>query len=169
MLPRSARLLVSCFLLLSLHARADWIVVGAAYKCEPGRAFALEATMDTSSPNDPGTVRAKSGFTELKPDRTSILKCTVGQAEVRSKIRVTSPRAQGMCAGSGDVSIEQLQINGQRVLAEQEPFNIACVEGPAIISIRVRASESLTEVEVCRGEWAWGIGYENIQCEAKRV
>lgn len=152
--------LALCLFAVASSARADWSVLGAAYKCKAGESFELRATVDTSSPNDPGTVRPGPGFTALKQDEPSRLFCVAGRNQVEAIVHVWSPRAKGTCAGSGDVSIESLLVDGRRILNADEPFNRACPSGPAIVSVRVQGAS----LRVCRGEWDWGKGYQRVKC-----
>ena len=152
--------LVLSLLTVAPSARADWVVLGAAYKCVAGSSFELRATVDTSSPEDPGTVRPAPGFTALKQDVPSHISCVAGAAKVEAALRVWSPQAAGMCAGSGGVSIESLLVNGKPVLTLGEAFNMSCAGEPAVVSVRVQGGR----VKVCRGEWDWGKGYHTVKC-----
>lgn len=158
-----------CGSMLSTSASADWILLGAAYRCVAGQSFTIDAVMETSSPNDPGTVLPKPGFTKAKVDQTARVRCRVGKAIVDASIRVTGPRAQGAGAGSGDVSIDVLTANGQKVLVEPETFNLAHASGPAITSITIYRENLSTLVEICRGQWDWGVGYGDVRCEKRRL
>ena len=157
----SAILLLAC----ACQARADWISLGAAYSCKQSNSFELQATMATSNESDPGTVKAKPGFKQVKPDQTEKVRCKVGQSIVTAEIRVSSPRERGMCAGSGSVSIEKLAVNNSNLLPADEPFNVACTSGTAVVSVKVQSKKSGRSIEVCRGEWEWGVGYGNLQCK----
>ena len=157
--------LALCLFAVASSARADWTVLGAAYKCKAGELFELRATVDTSSPDDPGTVRPGPGFTALKQDEPSRLVCVVGRNKVEAVVHVWSPRAKGTCAGSGDVSIESLLVNGKPILHTDEPFNMACPSGSAIVSVRVQGSS----LRVCRGEWDWGKGYRSVKCNDSKT
>jgi hypothetical protein len=154
--------LSACLLTIAAPAHADWTVLGAAYKCDAGKSFELRATVDTSDPSDLGTIRPAAGFTALKQDERSQLACNAGRARVQVVLHVWSPRATGMCAGSGSVSIESLLVNGKPVLMASEPFNMGCPTGPAVISVRVQGAA----VRVCRGEWDWVKGFHSVRCSS---
>ncbi len=149
-------------LAIAPSARADWAVLGAAYKCIAGSSFELRATVDTSSPQDLGIVRPPPGFTALKEDQRSSLSCAIGRVEVEALIQVWGPKATGMCAGSGDVSVESLVVNGKSIFKAGESFGMSCTGGPSVVSVRVQGAR----VQVCRGEWDWGKGFHTVKCSS---
>ena len=156
-------------LVLSTSARADWVVQGAAYRCDHrAGVFSIEAITNTSSPEDPGAVRAKPGFVELQPDKTTNIRCTLGRNAIQAKVRVLGPRERGMCAGSGSAYVYSLGLNGRAVLQQSEQLGTGCPSGPGLIAIRIHTGESPT-VEFCRGDWEWGVGYKDIECHATRT
>jgi hypothetical protein len=156
-------------LVLATSARADWVVQGAAYKCDHrAGVFSIEAITDTSSPEDPGTVRAKPGFVELQPDKTRNIRCTLGRTAIQAKVQVVGPRERGMCSGSGSAYVHSLGLDGRAVLQQSEQLGTGCPSGPGLIAIRIHTGESPT-VEFCRGDWEWGVGYKDIECHATRT
>ncbi len=154
--------LAFCVLAIAPSARADWVVLGAAYQCVPGESFELRATVDTSSPEDLGTVQRPPGFIALKQDQPSRLRCAIGEIKVEALIQVWGPKATGVCAGSGDVAVESLLVNGKSPLEADESFGMSCTGGPAITSVRVQGGH----VRVCRGEWDWGKGFHSVKCSS---
>jgi len=142
-------------------AWADWAVGGAAYRCDAGRGFELRATVETSNPDDPATVLPAPGFTAVAADRTTRLRCRVGGNKVDAVITVTGPLSTGMCAGSGNVSIRSLRVDGKAVVLHDAPFAMACDGGPAIVSVRIERRSA----QVCRGAWDGGRGFHDVRCD----
>ena len=159
---------ISCLLgPWAVIAQADWIVVGAAYQCNKNdKTFSLHGTIDTSSPEDPGTIRTKPGFTELN-EPTNTIKCSIGKTEIVATVRIVSPQAQGMCMGIGFVDLQLLKINDRKVFEYPETFNSGCFFEPVLFSIDVDATHTPPKVKLCRGKWDWGVGYADAKCEEK--
>ena len=161
-----SRLLILVWAILGVgHAEADWIVVGAAYQCSAkAGTFSLEGTMDTSSPEDPGTIRARPGFTNLSKPET-VINCRIGGSHVRARVSLYPPLDHGMCNGIGSVSLNLLTVDGKKIFDRPELFNSGCFNDPVLFTVKVQVRTSGISVKSCRGKWNWGVAYADSKCE----
>jgi len=149
-------------------AQADWADPGLAYQCARAKhQFSVASVMNTSSPEDPGTVKAPPGFV-LLPD-SKLVQCNLGASQVHAIFRVRAPQATGMCAGITQISIESLTVGGKSLFDAPELFNHYCIDEEALHSIEVRVSKGTTHINVCYAQWNWGIGYHNKRCEVRNA
>lgn len=161
--------LVAAFLLLtSAPAFSDWIDPGAAYQCDRGRqVFKLASTMDTSSPEEPGTVKAPPGFKELHLGSRTV-KCAIGTARVTAEIVIQPGRGTGTGGGLTSISVETLLVNGKRIFETPELFNHYYLDPLALHSIDIQPEGRGAQVRICQAEWDLDIGYHNVQCEIRQ-
>lgn len=153
----------------SSQASADWVVVGVAYQCnKESNTFSLQGTMDTSSPEDPGTIPPLSGFTVLSKSSNTI-SCSIGKVHVVAKIDVVEPQDRGMCMGIGFVSLQFLTINGQKVFQNPVMFNSGCFNDPVLFDLKITSKGDIPIMTACRGKWDWGVGYKDHECEETPV
>jgi len=123
--------------------------------------------METSSPDDPGTVKAPHGFATLSANRS--IQCTIGGTKISAKFEVRPPEATGTCGGITQISLMSLRVNGKRVFDNPVLFNHYCLEDQALHSIDIKPKGSGARVRICRAEWGWGSGYHNVQCESHEL
>lgn len=163
------KITAALLLLTSTSVFSGWIDPGAAYQCDRGRqAFRLVSTMDTSSPEEPGTVRAPPGFKELRMGSRTV-KCAVGSAKVTAEIVIRPGRGTGTGGGLTSISVEALLVNGKRIFETPELFNHYYLEPLALHSIDIEAEGRGGKVGICKAEWHPDIGYYNVQCEIRNV
>lgn len=165
---RHIKFVVPILFLASAQAFADWADPGAAYLCDRGRhVFSVVSVMDTSSPEDPGTVIAPAGYTTLSESRS--VQCTINGKKVSAVFNVRSPQETGMCGGITQTSLMSLRVNGMRVFELPVLFNHYCIENQALHSIEIKPEGSGARVKICHADWDWGVGYHNVQCESHRL
>jgi hypothetical protein len=158
----SGLIFVLSLALAPARARADWIDLGAAYKCDQGRrALIVKGTVDTSSPELPGTIRAEQDFIPISGKQ--LVECRFKGSRIKVAVNVFGPQAQGACLGGGTVIIGRVLANGVSVQEAPEAFNSACIS-PSMISLSVAILKTHVAVETCSGEWDWERGYFNVVC-----
>ena len=154
--------------LVSINALADWTDPGAAYNCDPQkRMLSITSVMDTSSPEDPGTVRAPSGYLGFAFDSRSALKCTFGHTSVQARVRVSSGRASGTCGGIPRTVFETFRVNGKEVFGAPTTINFRCLNDEDLFSIEVTEEKGVIQTKVCYAQWDWGVGYHGVRCERR--
>ena len=148
-------------------AHADWAYFGAAAGCKQNE-FELVATVETSDPENAGTMSTPRGYLEL-PTGTRDIRCAIGGVTVDTRLTVHGA-SKGKCMGGGYVAIQSLVIAGHKILPRDgpyEPFNWTCsTADPAIVRIRVLPGPSDVRMEICTASraWEWGVGYTGITC-----
>ena len=161
-------LIAAALLVTSVGARADWADPGAAYRCDvAARSFSVASVMDTSSPEDAGTVRAPPQFSSISSSRS--VRCVFAGTRITARFRVRPPHETGICGGITQTSIEALHANGKGIFELPESFNHYCVEEQALHSIAIRKAGGATQIEICHAAWDWGVGYHNVRCETRAL
>ena len=151
-------------LLLGVNAHADWADPSAAYLCDiNGHTFSIRSVMETSSPEDPGTVKAPQGFLPLVSD--TVFKCVFGRTSVLARIRVRPPQPTGICGGITQTYLESFRVNGKELFGMPVSFNHRCLNDEDLYSIEIKEVNGVTRTEVCYAAWDWGVGYHNVRCE----
>ena len=152
-------------LLMAVHARADWVEPSAAYLCDRSKGvLSIASVMETSSPEDPATVKAPPGFLPLASQRNFV--CKLGRTAVRARIRVRPPQPTGTCGGMRQTYLESFRVNGKEVFPEPTSINLRCLNDEDLYSIEVKDLNGATSVEVCYAAWDWGVGYYNVRCKS---
>jgi len=144
-------------------ALADWVVIGAATKCNPiARELVVVGIVEAS--DDDSSVAPPEGFTALG-DGEHELRCMVRNMLVSATVRVYPPQARGMCMGIGYVSVDKFNIGGVSLFPGAQAFNWSCdpSEKP-LMKISVKLQGSQLQVEMCRADWDWSTRYETPKC-----
>ena len=165
-----------CLCLLSIAAGsiwttaafADWVVFGAATKCDPGQELAIAGIVEASS--DDSSVAPPQDFRGLE-DGEHELSCMIGNVLVSVTVRVVPPHARGMCMGTGFVSVEKFNIGGVPLSPPgARTFNWNCdpSEKP-LMKISVSLRDSRLRVELCYADWGWDTRYETPKCHQENT
>jgi hypothetical protein len=155
-------------LFLSAQAFADWVDPGAVYRCNArAQSFSIASVMDTSSPEDPGTVSAPAGFSVVAGNRS--VKCSLRRTKVIAQFSVRPPQATGMCGGITQISLQSLRVNGKKVFETPVLFNHYCFDDEAIHSIDITEANGLAHVQICYAGWDWGVGYHDVRCVVREL
>ena len=161
-------LTASVLLLLSATARADWIDPKAAYRCDTNaQSFTIASVMDTSSPEDLGTVVAPAGFLEVSSVRP--IRCSLRRAKITARFGIRSPQATGICGGITQITLHSLRVNGKAVFEMPILFNHHCLNDESIYSIDFSGTQVKTRIQVCHAKWDWGVGYHGVRCDAREL
>lgn len=88
--------------ILSLAAyqvvKADWADPGAVYLCDKkAMLFCMKSVMDTSSPEDAGTVLPPPHYQPIHSAKN--FKCTLGTNVISAHFEVEGAQSTGTCAG----------------------------------------------------------------------
>lgn len=163
---RPRQVIATVLLFLSAQAFADWIEPGAAYRCNArARSFSITSVMETSSPEDPGTVSAPTGFLIVALGRS--VTCSLGHTKVTAKFSVRAPQATGMCGGITQITLQFLRVNGKNVFETPVLFNHYCLDDEALHSIEFKEANGVARAQICYAGWDWGVGYHNVRCVAR--
>jgi hypothetical protein len=156
--------LFSTLVVLTTSAWADWANPGAEYFCDKEkRTFTLDATMDTSSPDDFGTVKPYAGYQGVSHSKNRI-SCKFGTTNIKARISVDGPRASGMCAGYTHLFIDSFLVNGKRAF-KPTSFNSSCSSNdPDLYKVTVTEGQAGPMVRLCYATWDWGVGYTLTSC-----
>ncbi len=150
--------------LIPLTAAADWAEPGAVLLCDTkSGTFSVRSVMDTSDPQDKGTVLAPAGYSAIVTDEN--YSCKLGNVEIRTSFRVRPPQATGMCGGMKQTYIESMRVNGTPIFEPGLPFNHRCLEEIALYSIDVHSVRGMVSVKTCYAKWDWGVGYTVTKCD----
>jgi uncharacterized protein YecT (DUF1311 family) len=148
-------------------ALADWVVFGAATKCDPGRELAIVGIVEASS--DDSIVAPPQDFLGLD-DGEHELSCMIGNVLVSATVHVVPPQARGMCMGAGYVSVDKFNVGGVPLFLGGQSFNWNCPpsEKP-LMNISVSLRDSRLRVELCYASWDWGTRYETPKCSQENT
>jgi hypothetical protein len=148
--------------LASGSAQADWTDPGAVYLCDQkAKAFTIQSTMDTSSPEDSGTVVSRPGYKHIEGS----ISCRIEGAQIETTVEVYPPRPTGMCGGITHTLIRSLVVNGKKVFDHPTSFNTPCTLEPVLYEIRITAPNGSPIVKACYATWDWGVGYKETKCD----
>lgn len=148
--------------LASSGANADWADPGAVYLCDQkAKAFIIQSTMDTSSPEDPGTVVARPDYKHIEGS----IRCRIGNTKIKAVVEVYGPRPTGMCAGYTHTLIRSLVVNDKKIFEYPTSFNSACFSDPELYEVRITEINGKPIVKVCYATWDWGVGYKETKCD----
>jgi hypothetical protein len=160
---KSSQFIAGILLLVSVQAHADWTDPGAAYRCDNrAQLFSIVSVMETSSPEDAGTVSAPEGFSMVSGG--SSVKCSLRHAKVVAGFSVRPPQPTGMCGGITLVSLQTLSVNGREIFEAPTLLNHYCLEDEALNSIRITESNGVVRINICYAKWDWGVGYHDARC-----
>ncbi len=146
-------------------AQADWIVVGAEYKCDKNnKSLSLRGVVDTSM--DGGVFPPLDGYQRLGAGDTSI-RCAFGSTFVRAKVSVIPPQERG-CMGSGAILLNTFFVNGRSVFGRSMEFNTsACLKysEPSLHEILVSERNGKAILRTCRGVISGAGDYRDDECQ----
>jgi len=123
----------------------------------------MRSVMDTSDPQDEGTVLPPAGYSAVVTDKN--YSCKIGVIEIRAFFRVRPPQATGMCGAITQTYIESMAINGSPVFDLPVSFNLRCLNDIDLYSIDVYSLNGEMKIKTCYASWDWGIGYTVSKCE----
>jgi hypothetical protein len=145
---------------------ADWTDPSAVYLCDTqAKVLSIKSAMDTSSPDDPGTVLPPPKYRPLTSAKN--FKCTFGRVSVRASTEVQGPHPTGTCAGFTHTYIHSFQVNGKLLFSGMQSFNSACFSDPELYEIEVRQIGTKVHIKTCYATWDWGVGYKQDRCDAQ--
>ncbi len=153
---------------MSIEARGDWADPGAVYLCDRrSNIFLMKSVMDTSSPEDPGTVPAPVGYSHL--ESTDNFRCRLKGVDIRGKFRIGGGGERGMCSGVTRTYIDSLTVNGIAVFEFSVSFNSQCIKDDELYLIEITPIDSKAKVRLCFADWNWGTGYAETRCDVKQL
>ena len=155
--------------LLPSNAHADWMILGAATRCDPqSMTFTVVPTVETS--DSASNYDAPKYFTALPNDPDQTYSCAFSDVNVELNIRVYPPQSRGMGQGGGVVIISSLKVNAATLLSETN-FNWQVVPDERVLTkiIVAKRGDALTTTLCYSDGWEWERPYEHLSCEISRV
>jgi len=123
-----------------LPSQAGWVAVGAAYDCDvPGGKYVLIATVELGDPPEaekPGVTTPPSNYVVIGNEETEV-RCDLPGADIRTRMRVWPPAAQGMCHGIGVINFSGLTVNSTIEVSNAELFGDGCFDRAVLARIEV--------------------------------
>ena len=162
------KLLAVVLFFASHDAVADWTDPGAAYLCDvQANVFSIKSVMDTSSPEDAGTVPLRPLYEPITETRD--VTCTFDGVRLHARIEVRPPQATGTCGGFTHTSVRSFKVNGKELYPEPKSFNSACFTAPELYEIDLRKKDGAIQFTKCDATWDWGVGYTQGKCDVEQL
>ena len=163
------QLIIIFFILSSSSSRADWVIVGASFKCDQkNNSFSLKPTVETSSPKY--NVTAPSGYTKLKKGFSQSVECQLGTDNVKLLISVNGPQERGMGQGAGVIIIEKLLFNNKNFIDRPLNFNWQVMNEKVLTELHLKNESKSQRLDLCYSNgWDWDSAYGELKCETKII
>jgi hypothetical protein len=148
-------------------ARADWVVFGAAAKCDSAQGvFSLVPVVRTSS--DEHNLVPPEDFTEFKERENQHFNCILGKTAIRLTISVWAPSSSGEGQGAGVIEIVSFNVAGRNVLHPGTNFLWQAQGERVLTKIVVQSSKNGIDPTYCYSngfDWDEPTSINDMKCQ----
>lgn len=136
-------------------ARADWVVLSAAAKCDKDHGiFTLVPVVRTSS--EEYNISAPKDFTEFEEKNNQSFNCKLGKKTVSLSISRKGPQERGQGQGGGVIIIESFSIDGKNIINHRTNFLWNTMNKPVLTQITVKKGDAGFEENYCYSDgFSW--------------
>lgn len=149
-------------------ARADWVVLSAAAKCDKDHgAFSLAPVVKTSS--EEYNIPAPKDSTEFGEKDNQSFSCKLGKTTVSLSISRQGPQARGQGQGEGVIIIESFSIGGKNIFRRRTNFLWKVADEMVLTQINVRKNNNGFEAIYCYSNgfnWSKKNPIKDMKCQS---